>query len=455
MTGNKQQQTHTKILKAGVPLNIDQPCEFIFIDQGTDLDFVIGDSRLSGRKAGDFARFDRPVQSVRVVSPYDQVIKLVLGFGEFSRLIVSGELNVSAYISTQSGGVADALPADITREVGAVSLATEVMVGGNEVVASGMDSCYGATYKDGKFYAVISTGAIVELGLDTVSGVDFTYPASAGFSSSNMNSLAITDGFRVFMRHIAGAIYKADYPGADLVPIAPAGTLGGYITTTRRGLHIWGDRIYCLHGDGTKILSFDFFGQDVREEIAISHATDSIMLLGAEDRLYSNFNSVKNFAGYRITANGIVRDESLDFSYGSGVSGASYYEAITPDTLHGIRWTGIQETRDITTYGELYSQPVGDASRRVTQKLFDRVASFDRYGATVVSFDWLPFVVSSVGGGTDYLDYLTGYKYDNGRAEIAVNSGTQTFARRGMSVPDLTVVDGSVFEISILPAAVA
>lgn len=465
MTGNKQQQTHTKQLLAGVPLNIDQQCEFIFIDQGEDLDFTVGDSRLSGRKAGDFARFDRPVDSVRVVSPYDQTIKLVLGFGEFSRLIVSGELNVSSYVTTRGNGQAKSLPFPVTKTVGVESLGVVEDVYGTVHATSSATSTFSSAmfWFDGAFYK-LETANVYKFSPDSTDGtLDGTFPlgdGAANLAGVTLRGAAARSDGRVYF-HANQKLFSL--------------SLGDYSVTTElaifgtdstknpfNGGAMIGDRFYvayCKIDDNANglddyFLSYDTYTGEVFQFTANAPLNHTVSggIVGYQGRYVLTTN---NGSGSWATFDLLGGKSSEYLGNHPDIKIASTVRATSPDGRFGCvdsaNSISVRVIQSRTFYGALFVQDGSDTATKKVVLLDSAPNYFVRGAGYVFKLAVVELILKAYGYETEnYLDYVTEVTAGDGYLTKTVGSGTQSFVVRGLT-DTLPVFLDSEVSFKILP----
>lgn len=501
MTGNRQQQTHTKQLLAGVPMNIDQPCEFVFIDQGEDLDFVVGDSRLSGRKAGDFARFDRPVESVRVVSPYDQTVKLVLGFGEFSRLIVSGELNVSSYVTTGRGENLS-LPMDVTKRVGlvdgvsiTVEDATVNLTDGGSIADAGTRDPFLFWYQ-GSFWRAYHN-ALVRYADDFQSIAETRSYTSvpAEIQDSDWVGGGATEGGRVYFwaKNASNRVVVYTFDIDELIVTEITNSDMPNESTNwsvdRKAAGVMGTRIYywidpsntnANSGNRGKFAYYDFASGNAGHidmtwgngpdyaEYSSNTSRGSYSFIDPAGYLCVGLDQGSGFGAYpsnsyaRYTPDGVFVDvKQFLFPIGSTNIGNHQTLAISGDGRY-VALSGSGERvfymENRTTYGELYVQDGSDTATRRTRILTEPLAAVPiADGKYTVTSGLVRSVMSLLRGdfnpaGADYLDWLTAIGFtDRYGVPRRYDSGTKTLFGRGITDENMPIVIEGDLTLGILP----
>ncbi|MFC6631650.1 hypothetical protein [Microbulbifer taiwanensis] len=468
MIGNRQQQTHTRELKAGTPHHIEQSCEFVFIDQGQDLDIRVGNSRLSGRRAGDFARFDKPVDVVEIMSPYDQVVKLVLGFGEFSRLIVSGELNVSQYIQTRGNGQALSMPFDLTKTVGQLSLGEQFYAAGSQIqlISSGVQPGQRASfYFRGNWYAFDGDGngaySLYQFN-ERSTGIDATHAldkTGVTFGFGGVKGAAASPSGVVVFRHYRDLyMFRVGEYAVNRVASNAFTYLSGHGGYYLDGKYYFLDSEVDAPEPNGAIVVFDLDGGTV-DRIAIPYSPPSennnmIFLRG--NLLYIGNGSF--YATYDPTA--VQFEEYLGSVPGlqvGGVSGSGM--AFNADgTIYCKGWVSgpgytLNYIDDLTTYGEIYSQDGADIGTRKTAFLMSPVDHFPENGGHIVTGPVIEAVLRTLGDyNTDnYQDYLTAVRFNDGSVTRTVGSGTQSYSLRGINAEKLPIFLESEITLTMLP----
>ncbi|TVZ37686.1 hypothetical protein P886_2029 [Alteromonadaceae bacterium 2753L.S.0a.02] len=117
---SKKTAVFVRDLVPGVPQTIETGCEFVFIERARELTIVADSNRMTGRRSGDNLRFDQPVKAVTIESTIEQRVELVLGFGDFNRLIIEGRLVLDDRIETNRVGN-DRMPVEFTKTFGLVT----------------------------------------------------------------------------------------------------------------------------------------------------------------------------------------------------------------------------------------------------------------------------------------------------------------------------------------------
>ncbi|AYM04235.1 hypothetical protein D8911_14625 (plasmid) [Levilactobacillus brevis] len=450
MSGNRQQQTHKRELKAGVPMHIDQPCEFVFIDQGADLDFTVGESRLSGRKAGDFARFDRPVQGVRVVSPYDQIVELVLGFGEFSRLIVSGELNVSAFVNTQGIGQAKSLPMELVRTVGVQNIGKVQISAGTDIVGAGALDSGGKTpgnfWFNGDAWTVLND-SLVRLSRAGAGGApDDTYTIDTTIAGIGWQAAS-----RVRAADIApdGTIYMLQYRslfkmgiGERIVQqialnVAPGGQAqGGFID---------GEWFYFIEEASDEIQRLNI----VTNQIESFFPTLVTGMYKIGNKLYLHSSGSSTHEVYAWPSMDRLPDENRP-AWSTGVSGSPDGRYVAT-TGAGNNSLVIEHAYDKTVYGEFYAQEGADLSTRQIVEITQPFGYYEVAAGKVIFGGVLTALCGVLNPGlSNPLDFVTAFRFKDGRYVREVSSGTQSFALRRIE-DDFPVLVESEVTLTVLP----
>ncbi|WP_127455153.1 hypothetical protein [Streptomyces sp. B29(2018)] len=446
-------------LKAGVPQMIEQSSEFVFVEQGRDLvvrcDSVIHD----GVQAGDKIRPSAPFDRITLISAYDQVIRIRAGWGDWDRLIVSGELNISSYVTSRGRGVEDSLPMELVREVGGSVGETPYLVGTVEYVSpveTAADISGGAFWFVDRYYHYGgSSDRIYTFNADTTNG-EYIEIIPVGGSVGDADLLqslgvAVTPDGTVFHRSNAGNLYTMSM-GEWNVGLVRNGVYES--NHYKNGLYYFGGRLYSISKTGTQIQSVNTEGGDLRNDAAINNASASnICGIGNLVWVDGGGGAWGAWRCYKINSDGTLsRNQSEDILSPAQTSNVRCF---SPDRLHCLRLPGngtmtIEHLTNVTTYGEIWHQPKGDPARRTVVPQFEKLRYFNSAAGVSIKYDWLGAILGNESSA--YLDYLTGYKYENATVEKEISSGTQTFGYRGIEVPEFAALDGSEIRISILPS---
>ncbi|WP_444884862.1 hypothetical protein [Microbulbifer sp. PSTR4-B] len=159
----KNMAPYRRELQPQVPITIEAGGEFVFIDQGENLEVRVDGMIMPNRNAGDIMRINGAFKRVTVTSSVEQVAVLIIGFGEYNRLIISGELNISPYVTTHHG-TSSTLPMDVTKTVTLENaeqwsaLATDKYVKDSTTIPADCDQNGGIYFHDGSVYALTRAG---------------------------------------------------------------------------------------------------------------------------------------------------------------------------------------------------------------------------------------------------------------------------------------------------------
>lgn len=472
------------LLQPGVETQVRAPGDFVFLKKaafpvevtirGQTVEMEPGEVRNIPRSEYNQVAFDS--FTAKNMGAADQQVVFVVGEGSYNKVIVSGEMNVSAYVKT-GRGESLSLPMEIRRECGVIDLDEISYTGGTMItssVTSDSDSTSATTvYYRGDFYCFVVgavAGRIYRFSENsTVDGAEdlgeWAYPVPG----DNLIHATVDESGTVY-------ILFQYQDGGETVPLVGffnilepnnesewgALSLDDLSSGSHHKIHYFGGRIY-YHSDQSfgDVASVTVDGlTEYREEPGLG---------GGWSYGFGNYFWTMTITGgtlNRILPGGGVVDTgvtvpSQEFQtsiVGSfNEHGTAFCQYISASDNGGQGKVEIYRHADFSTYGRLYIQPVGDSSRRLEYPLIEPgMAGIQPVqGGQVVRANWVDRVVFSAGGVYDYSDYVTGYEFDNGLVTKTYDSGTQTFARRGMLVPEtMHIFDGSEVVVKILPEAI-
>ncbi|WP_299592705.1 hypothetical protein [uncultured Microbulbifer sp.] len=433
--------------KAGKP--VQKPGDFIFLREAAFPVRVIVNGDPVTMEAGEKRRFDRSLGNPNIpafdtfeienTANFAQRVVFVVGTGDYEKIIVSGEMSVSAFVKTATMGEALSLPMKLEREVGIESLAEQTFTTGTVVWDGGDNDIPGegaCVWWDGKFHTFDEDGMRRAFSPTSAAGVYDSETTWFEPSGDLLGGTITPDGW-VYMRGLNN-LYRMHISESQPTEIAvPGDNFLGWQGGISGGMHYYQGRIYTLNRF-EDITSCDLEGGDWRVE---TNASVSGELTGFGDLLWNGANQV-----FKISPSGVVeRRADLDrIVVTQGVfSGDGLYQAKI-QSGYGYR---VCEASTVTTYGQLYVQPVGEAARRKVITLFEKPLTYPYAGETAVVRDWIEDIL----GGAGYLDFLTKYRYDAGPYEKEIGAGTESFALRGLSVDPFPVLDGATVSIELLP----
>ncbi|WP_346840157.1 hypothetical protein [Microbulbifer sp. SAOS-129_SWC] len=466
-------------LKAGVNTNVRAPGDFVFLKEaafpvevtihGQTVKMDPGESRGIPR-----SNYNEPAFSsfeAKNTGPADQSVVFVVGEGSYNKVIVDGQVNISAYVKTAARGTADSLPTDYQREVGALSVGETVITADTaDWTGTGVkDVSYGvACIFNGLFYLLYDDNTISVIDPYQATGTFIKHYGGIG-SLWGSAGMAINEYGVVYTKGSSGQIFAGQIGGTPSGALSQVNTFGPYVATTRYGLMWWKGRLYSLNGSGKAVHSCAPDGTDIKVELDLTPYLDSpeqsnggadvfLHLGNGEVMIYDHYvTGVGAWKKYHVNDAGVFErktgDVNSEMSHDSGRS-AEVWRALTPDCSRGVvtfsdaRYR-IAEFQNVTSYAELYHQRPGDAATIVRKRVLDPISVVTTRVGDAVIYDWAGFVLGDQFG--NYADYLTGYAYDNGDVVRTVDTGTQTFSRRSVSVPDLAVLDGSTMTFKVLP----
>ncbi|WNZ54163.1 hypothetical protein QT397_14805 [Microbulbifer sp. MKSA007] len=504
----KNMQPIRRELQAGIPVTVEVGGEFVFIDQGDDIEIRIDGMIMPRRRAGDVMRGSSAFSRVTLTSDTDQTVDIVVGFGEYNRLIVSGEMNISAYVTT-GRGVSSVLPMAITKTVGLESTDQWFAAGGSYFKHSIDDAnteCTqtgGIFYWDGSFYAIFPEGlARYEVGDYLVEPTSAqTQPtefiAWAGgeeiphttFSEHSENSrctgATITKSGEIYF-HMNGALWWSHIETLELFNMSgenltnPVQVHDGvtdsdnYCTIGLSGNSYYWIQLIYDENDNT-----DGYFYLVGVDIDSRHVTTTKLGNGVftiNSGATFNYGFVEDSGAlivyvdqgaereglYEFDTSGTLIGEWFNHTFmGNEINypfGATevYGAALSPDKKlvcygeSGEVVVGLSKSTSV--YATLYIQDGSDTATRVYHTIDDWRSIFSRNGGKIIYGGVIQAMLSVVNEGVtdNYLDYITSVEFYDGRLTRKYDTGTQSFAQRGVTDGFPYFLESSV-TIEILP----
>lgn len=476
-------------MKAGVPQTKEINGEFIFIDQGRNLEVRWGGSILTRRKAGDVMKGGE-YKRFTITSPSDQVVDLVVGYGDYNRLIVSGQINVASYVTTERGENLS-LPMDVTKRVGLVDGVTvtnydgeENLMAGHSIPAVGNTDHESLAWYNGSLYRIHNSGVIrySDDGLTVAETLDFV-SVPAKIQSADFVGAGITAGGQVYFWSKGNTesprVFTFDLEEMIVSEITNSdmeGQPNSWSLSGRSAVGMLGTKLYYFLSD------YDFFSATNKRSFAwydvVTGNKGYFPITGTSygfDISSGYWTAVdpegfiivsRNYTGdcFRFNPDGSLHDE-VTFEFGSVDASASLNSqdayAISPDRKV-IHITGVGERRyymeSKTVYGTLYVQDGDDVATRRTRDLESPLAATPAAGGKwVVTAGLVKNVMSLLRGdfnpaGADYLDWLTAIKFtDRYGVTRRYDAGTETLFGRGITDEGMPIVIDGDLTLGILP----
>lgn len=422
-------------------------CSFpirVIVD-GQPITMEAGEKRVFKRKNPlEMAFSDFQVDNLSTVA---QQVTFITGEGDFEKIIVSGELNVSAYVNTAGNGQAKSLPFGITKTIGVDSLAVVEDVAQTLIYTSHSTITTGAQavfWFDGFFYALDSTHLHKFNALTTTGTVDAEI--ALGDGAANIAAIwprgaaARSDG-RVFF-HGGGKLFSLSMGDYSVKTELVTFGVDDFKNPMPGGAMIL-DRYYYAYcrvddnsnGDDDYFLVYDTYTEQV--------TTKNISGLGT---LFPN-GGMASLDGKIVTAsngnsNWMVIDVSGDVGIYEGfhptLKMSTVARAFSADGRYGAYTSGdlcaIRTAQNRTFYGALYVQDGSDTATRKIVNLDSAPDYFARGAGHVLNISPADLVLKAYGYNVEnYLDYVTEVSASDGYIYKTVGSGTQTFALRGLS----------------------
>jgi hypothetical protein len=459
------------IIPAGVEnLPVRAVGDFIFLKESArDIKVTVSGQSILMRR-GDKRRFDREsvgrqafeTFEVSNNTEFDIRVVFVVGEGDYSSQVVTGELSIAEKISSFSLNSLN-LPVVMEKELGLVSAAKTVKTK-NTVISetTGYGPFYSAYYYKGRvvgFGPNNSTNMhVFDSELNYLSDHPLVFSGSVGNWSI---AGACTNGKHAYVLFSGNAtqgnkgIWVSSVLSSDFVIAAEE-------LQYKNGIGVIGDVLYVgcgtgygVAGNAGKLLVKKY---DINSDGSLGSFSelwidsggtgfDSIDVIGGE--IFVSTGS--NMASYKVFSidGSFLRDENV-----SGVSGIFYL-----DDSRGVfydRGTVIKRKafKDLVYSCRLYVQDVGDVGSR---KEFDCLAdvSVVGYGAgSLMVGEIAAACIQSVSASYQlrdgYLDYLVSLEYNDGDYIFKKDAGTSTWAYRGF-VDFGEMVLESKFTIKLMP----
>ena len=432
--------------------------DFVYLRRAVFPIRVIIDGQPITMEAGEKRRIPRKEPGRQAFDSFEvdntanvaQSVTFVVGEGDYEKIIVSGELNVSAYVTSAGNGVSAALPDKITKEVGLDNNNVSTTSSGIVLTTSpGLGSNAKAVfYWDDEFWAVTQQN-LYRLHKTTDGVFAETIPLSA-ILPGPVNGAAVNTRGEIFVDS-AQNIHKLDFEGNNFGSVV---ALGGLFTGTG-GASI-GDKVY--------FLTLSIFGPptdiwNIFEYDTITGATRSV----ADPINHGNVLDMRDGVLYRhgfgagsAYAVDPVTLEVATVATPNIMVGGQAQTAFSP--MEDLCATGnntdfsVREASDATHYGKIWVQEVGDVTTRRYLALLDEYVWYPRNGKTVMVGKVLKAILASIERDYDvnYLDRVVSIAYSDGLNTHLINSGTESWALRGLDDEIHLALDSEV-TVEILP----
>lgn len=450
-------------------------CSFpirVIVD-GQPITMEAGEKRVFKRKNPiEMAFSDFQVDNLSTVA---QQVTFITGEGDFEKIIVSGELNVSAYVNTATFGVSKSLPMETTKTVGIDDLTPRTINAGTEVTNTGAQSgavTQAAFYFDGSCYGIDHLNIYRFTEATAPGTVDETLPlsnmASFGITATNNNAVygAVADkntGNVYFFGGFEKYLYKFSIGSRAVSRVSLTPLMSSQIAYGR-GLGLVGRELVAydknlngadgVGGDG-RVGSLVFWNIDTNEK-------RTVPLQNVPGKTYVDIGYIAPDGNFHIcgagTSNRLIF--SLDGTYlgeENGWISSGLHGGFLPDGVNSItRDTGntgwaIKAFKQVQVAGSIFVQDGADTSTRKIIYLDSAPNYYPKNSGAVVVGQILTSVMKYLNPAKSFaLDFVTSFKFSDGNAIRKYDSGTQSFALRGF-VDNFPVFLDSEVTVGFLP----
>lgn len=460
------------LLKPGIETQVRAPGDFVFLKKaafpvevnirGQIVEMEPGEVRNIPRNEYNQMAFDS--FTAKSVGAADQQVVFVVGEGSYNKVIVSGQLNVSAYVETALNGQAKSLPMTLEKTFGVESIGKTDVDDFNEITSSAThaNDGRGVFYWAGYFYKVNKDG-IRWIDENTAVG---TNEGSALFDTSAVspNQPTYCYGADINSR---GEIFFFGNATGDLY-VCPIGSLllkrielaahPGVGTSNTTGFAIVEDIAYwaVIPSSGTPYLRrYDTIKREFLSDLTITGLVSS-------QPNYDAFGKRGDKIYVRITSASDLEeiDKSTGASLGRNVvchPVAQVWDwAFSPDfklvAKGDVTDVAIHWATDSTFYGKIWVQDGSDAATRKSLWLESEPAYYQTPTGYVFLAGAIEMILAAANRGKaeNYLDYVTAFEFFDGSNTRKVGSGTQSFTLRGIADNWPTFAEGPV-KIELLP----
>ena len=454
-TGQSQRDVRL-VIPAGGTVNPNYRGEFVFVKDAARAVVVTIHEQEIEMESGDIRRVTSPFDkfSIRNDGAVSAEVRLVVGFGNYNRLIVQGEMNVSAYVRSSGNGVSSALPDKITKEVG-LDNNNEVTLSAGTVVTTSPDvagtNARAVFYWDDEFYALVETRLYK---LDKVNDLAFAETIVVSPSlPTDVEGAAINTRGEIFAQ-CGGQIYKIGLDGTNFGVVK---NMGGLLDGVGGGSI--GDLVYftILIEFGPPLDNWAVFEYNTitGESRTVGSTVNRGQVLMVRDGvLYrTTFGSGD---GYIVDLDTLVVSDVLTNGVGIGSQNQTAFSAmedLAATANYGLAQNfSVRNASDVTHYGKIWVQEVGDATTRRYLALLEEYIWYPRNGKTVMVGNVLKAILAATERAYDinYLDRIVSISYFDGLNTHLISSGTQSWALRGLE-DELQLALDSEITIEILP----
>lgn len=450
-TGTSQRDLKLIIPANGV-LNPNAQGDFIFVkDAAVAVHVFLHDQEIEMER-GDVRKVTRPFEKFTIENrtANDVAVRLVVGFGDYNRLIVQGEMNISAYVRQSSGILNESLPSEIVKTMGLVNTTEQTVVKSaikqDSVANTGSGFAFATFIYESQYYGMDNDNLYI---LDPNAGpfistqaLDWTGVVRDG--GQNVHCAGVTPGGTVYFKH-GNDLYK--FSLNDLVVKLLLANEFGNSTTNLGGFVEAGKFIFSDFLLVDRVVVYDI---DTNTYSVWSHANLRKSVYGRGD-------------GYVYSANLGSSEEQQFTVAGTHVAtnaGAAYSSqastTISPDgsivvtsenTFFRFKWA-----RSGTYYGEVYIENTGDATTRKNILLDEPFEWAPVLGKTRMTGRVVRVIMRllSQTEAVNYLDSVVSFEWTDGYNTRKVSAGTQTWQLREIE-DKLSILLDSEFKLEILP----
>ena len=266
----------------------------------------------------------------------------------------------------------------------------------------------------------------------------------------------------------ANTIYTVDSRTGDLAVLfgTPTGAVSTYLSNRNRtGAFYYDGWIYYTDQVGSNDVFFkraNIKTLDI-EKLQSTHNNEGLhgnFDVGANITLrYTDAGvpEVWNYVGVGSPVSSIlgvyIRDESTP-SNGLTQMAIHPYQPLSAEVVNGSEFANHRLLRyeDGGSFGEIYLQEVGDVASRISIQLEAPIDFWNRNGSVVGRGDLVGHFIKAIARNSvpNYLDYVVSLTYNDGYSERTIDSGTQSWALRGI-VDDVEVIMPSTISLEVLP----
>lgn len=444
------------IVPAGGSTQVSAQGDFIYCKTaGNEIKIILnattlvmreGDKTRIEKKHGMQAAFDS--FEIQNNSATDLSVVLVVGFGDYERIVVSGELNVSSYVKTNTIGVSAGLPYLQEKTIGLVS-EDQLVVARDDTKQTGQNvpnKAYDCFYFEGEFYGIDrDTLYQIDTTADNLHKATFALDWSGVALSTDVNVWAcdVTKSGEVYF--FSGRnFYKFQMRSKRVELLAT-----NLATTPHYGGRIIGNYFYCVYATNA-VARIDLTTIALEEIYYGAHGRACVFTLPEYPNEFLTRSSLQ--LASRFTLDGEFID-TINTGYYS-VYGVKHSDdgalAVYSDNLrYTVRYAASQ-----TIYGELFVEEIGDALTRKSALITTPVTYYDNPKGVTIYGGVIRHIIAAMTGkdNPNYLDYLVSFEWSSGFTTKKISSGTQSWALRNI-VDEVDISTTSNFKIELLPAA--